>query len=121
MKQFALCGADGEVIGMANTREEIEAAINDDPLFSPFSSMTDIVEFEYNDAPITSLGEEYKEKIRLLFEERNVSYFRFSKQIGFYEMHIDDRFKYIYDILTEAYEPVESLDKHVELNRQDNQ
>ena len=121
MKQFALCGVGGEVIGMANTREELEAAISDDPLFSPFNSMTDIVEFEYNDAPITSRGEEYREKIRVIFEERNVNYFRLNKRIGFYEMHIDDRFEYIYNILTEAYVPVESLDKHVELDRQDNQ
>ncbi len=100
---FALVSGMGEVYVTDPSREAIETFIAEKLEF-PLFGMEKIVEFDYNDAPITSRGEEYKEKIRKIFEDSNTTQFRLSKTIGFYELSIDDRFEYLHNLLTEVRE-----------------
>lgn len=102
-KMFALLSGMGEVYATDPSREALETFITEELEF-PLFGMEKIVEFDYNDAPITSRGEEYKEKIRKIFEESKTIKFRMSKTIGFYELSIDDRFEFIHKLLTEVRE-----------------
>ena len=102
-KMFALVSGMGEVYATDPSREALETFITEKLEF-PLFGMTKIVEFDYNDAPITPRGEEYKEKIRKIFENTKTTKFRMSKTVGFYKLSIDDRFEYIYKLLTEARE-----------------
>lgn len=102
-KMFALVSGMGEVYTVDPSREALETFVAEELEF-PLFGMEKIVEFDYNDAPITSRGEEYKEKIRKIFEDSNTTQFRLSKTIGFYELSIDDRFEFIHKLLTEVRE-----------------
>lgn len=101
MKQFALVGADGEVLGVADTREEILAHIKADPLGALyFNEASSIVEFELNTEPLTETGKHYRTLIENYFIEQGVRQFRMNKQVGFYELSEDDRYKTIYEFIT---------------------
>ena len=105
IKVFALVGIDGEVHVVHQNREELEARLEKEPMVAE-----EIAEIDYNDDPVTERGEELREKIMPLL--KNVRKLHINKQIGFYGMHIDDRYQLIYDILTREGEPFEVGDSH---------
>lgn len=105
MKQFALVGIDGEVYGIADTRQEVLDHIAEHPLRAFFDPETSVVEFDMNDSPITEVGISYRSKVEELFIQQGVKKFRMNKQVGFYQLSMDDRWKMIYEVLTEPLEP----------------
>ena len=105
IKVFALVGIDGEVHVVHQNREELEAYLEKEPMVAE-----EIAEIDYNDDPVTERGEELREKIMPLL--KNVRELHINKQVGFYGMHIDDRYQLIYDILTREGEPFEFGDSH---------
>ena len=105
IKVFALVGIDGEVHVVHQNREELEAYLEKEPMVAE-----EIAEIDYNDDPVTERGEELREKIMPLL--KNVRELHINKQVGFYGMHIDDRYQLIYDILTREGELFEFGDSH---------
>lgn len=63
-----------------------------------------IVEVKVNDTPPDARTVELEEKIRTIFEEKNIKHIHFSKGISFYEKPINERLSYFIDILTNNYE-----------------
>ena len=107
IKTFAMVGLDGEVFAVHEDRAQIEQYMASDPLSAVSCS---IVEMDYNDDPVTERGEELREMIMPLL--KNVRKLHINKQVGFYGMHIDDRYQLIYDILTREGELFEFDDSH---------
>jgi hypothetical protein len=105
-KLWALIGIDGEVFVTSPEKERLVKLVLNDPLYS----YTTLTEMEYNDAPITERGEKLIEQLRDLLKDCRG--FHMNKQVGFYAMHIDDRYQLIYDVLTGPMEPFEFGDRH---------
>ncbi len=96
MKAFALVGIDGEVHSVVTDRQQLVDFLAN----QEFSLGEEIVEFEYNDEPMTERGKELAEKIQGLIKD--VRKIHMNKQIGFYEIHVDERLQMIYDMLTQT-------------------
>ncbi len=71
-----------------------------------YSGMTEIVEIDYNDTPITEVGEAIKEKLLEMFgdPERKLKHFHADWGPGYYALSADDRLKTLLDILTEVHD-----------------
>ena len=108
IKVFALVGIDGEVHVVHQNREELEAYLEKEPMVAIMCA-EEIVEMDYNDDPVTERGLELEEKIKAALVD--VKKIHINKQVGFYAMHIDDRYQLIYDVLTR----VDSIDEHPEI------
>lgn len=106
---FAMVGMDGEVYAIHEDRAQIEQYMAAEPLSA---AMCSIVEVKYNDDPVTERGLELEKKIKERLKD--VRKFHINKQVGFYEMHIDDRYQLIYDILTREGTPFEFGDSNRE-------
>lgn len=113
MKAFALVGIDGEVHAVATDREDIEKLLEN----NPFSSLENIKEFEYNDEPMTERGVELTKKIQE--HMKDVKHIHLNKQLGFYEMHVDDRLQMMYDLFEDlkTAKPFEVNDSPLEVER----
>jgi hypothetical protein len=109
---YALVGIDGEVHAVVTERQQLENHLAN----QEFDMGETIQEFEYNDEPMTERGKELAAKIQALMQ--NVRKFHMNKQIGFYQVSVDDRLQIVYDALTrldadiEHYPP--SLDAELE-------
>lgn len=93
---YALVGIDGEVHAVVTERQQLEDHLAN----QEFDFGGVIQEFEYNDEPITERGQELAAKIQVLMQD--VRKIHMNKQIGFYQIHVDDRLQMIYDMLMEA-------------------
>lgn len=95
------------MMGMADTQNEADVAVKELGL----EGISEFVEFEYNDAPMTAKGAETQEKILKLL---NIRGFKMDPSPEFFEMHIDQRLQLVYDTLVKLLEdtevPVKSLD-----------
>jgi len=103
---FALVGIDGEVHAVVLDRQQLETHLAN----AEFDLGETIVEFDYNDAPMTERGKELAIKIQDLMKD--VRKIHMNKQIGFYKIHIDDRLQAIYNLLTESREELDFEDFH---------
>jgi hypothetical protein len=100
MQAFALVGIDGEVHAVMEDRQKIVDYLATDSLGALYNEDDNIVEFEYNDEPMTARGQELVVKIQELMQD--VRKIHMNRQVGFYEMHVDDRLQLIYDMLTKT-------------------
>lgn len=113
MKAFALVGIDGEVFLVDESREKLEE-YQANSVFPSFAES--IVEFEYNDEPITERGLELQEKLKVLLKD--VRKIHMNRQVGYYELHVDDRLQLVYDLLTTPREPFSFNDSHAPKSKQ---
>lgn len=77
-------------------RTQLEELLADDP----FAGMYDIVEIDYNDAPLTEVGEKIKEELVELMTKSGLTNFKMELGPKFYEKSADERMQYLMDIFT---------------------
>lgn len=100
---FAFKSLMGSISCLSETKEALEAIMQANPLYN---GMTEIVEIDYNDAPITEVGKATKEKLLAMFGDetgRKLKHFHADWGPGFYALSADDRLKTLLDILTKVH------------------
>ena len=100
-KMFAFKSLMGSISTLSETREQLEGIMQANPMFV---GMTEIVEIDYNDAPLTEVGETTKAKLTALFNQdgKKVKNFHAGWGPGFYALSADERMQLLYDILTQV-------------------
>lgn len=109
IKAFALKSLMGSISQVTLDRSQLEKLLENDP----FGGMAEIVEINYNDAPLTEVGEKIKADLLTKMTDKNLINFKADWGPGFYELSADDRMKLVYDLLTEDHgEPIRFNDSH---------
>jgi len=98
-KMFALKSIMGSISSLSETREALEALLESEPLYS---GMSEIVEIDYNDTPLTQIGEATKAKLTAYLSRKGQRLINFKADWGpgFYALSADERLQTLYDILT---------------------